>query len=281
VLMSMRGWPQPGAGEQQHRWMGRVVHDWLASLDVPFWELRIDATPWLDIVAGVGSALKAGRAAFVLVEPGSVAPAGPRAGGGRSVGVTRAELVSALCRATTDEHVIATTGYLSRELFGSGDDARHFYMQGSMGHAGALALGSALTCPARRFVVLDGDGAAFMHLGVLATIGHHRPVNLTHVVFDNGGYESTGGQVLAVDRADLVRVALDCGYRGATRVDTASDLDRVLSAALRAPGPTLVLAKGRRSTPPGGRASAQVEPCDIADRFRGSLLGASRPEGAT
>ena len=48
---------------------------------------------------------------------------------------------------------------------------------GSMGGASAMGLGVALNT-SRPVVVLDGDGAALMKLGNLATIGSRAPENL-------------------------------------------------------------------------------------------------------
>ena len=62
-----------------------------------------------------------------------------------------------------------------------------------MGCAGAMGLGVALNI-GRPVVVLDGDGAALMKLGALATIGAQGPENLIHLVLDNGVHDSTGGQ---------------------------------------------------------------------------------------
>ena len=69
-------------------------------------------------------------------------------------------------------------------------------MVGAMGGASPLALGVALNTPAK-IVVLDGDGAALMKMGVFATIGTEQPSNLLHIVLDNGAHDSTGGQATA------------------------------------------------------------------------------------
>jgi len=42
-----------------------------------------------------------------------------------------------------------------------------------MGHASSIALGIAINSPTRKVICLDGDGAALMHLGSLATIGSY------------------------------------------------------------------------------------------------------------
>ena len=60
--------------------------------------------------------------------------------------------------------VIASTGYLGRELCALDDRANQLYLVGSMGCASSVGLGVALARPDRRVVVLEGDGAGLMRL---------------------------------------------------------------------------------------------------------------------
>ena len=55
--------------------------------------------------------------------------------------------------------------------------------------------------------MLDGDGAALMRLGALATLGYERPPNLLHVLLDNGLHESTGGQATVSRSVDFPAIA--------------------------------------------------------------------------
>ena len=57
-------------------------------------------------------------------------------------------------------------GYICRESFSVADRPQSFYMIGSMGLAGPIALGLALARPDRRPVVFDGDGNLPMNLGI-------------------------------------------------------------------------------------------------------------------
>ena len=61
-------------------------------------------------------------------------------------------------------------------------------------------------------MVFDGDAAAVMHLGCLATIGRYQPKNLIHIVLNNGVNESVGGQPSAGQMIDLTSIAKACGY---------------------------------------------------------------------
>src|SRR6185295_9699449 len=74
------------------------------------------------------------------------------------------------------------------------DRPNNFYMWNSMGMASSIALGLAIARPDLRVVVLDGDGSILMNLGSLATEVTCGVTNLVHVIWDNGGWEITGGQ---------------------------------------------------------------------------------------
>jgi thiamine pyrophosphate-dependent acetolactate synthase large subunit-like protein len=106
----------------------------------------------------------------------------------------------------TDELVIATTGYIARELFAVRDRAENFYMCGSMGMALPIALGVALNTE-RRVICLDGDGSALMALGALVVERHMKRANLVHYILDNGAYASTGGQSTVSGDVDFTTLA--------------------------------------------------------------------------
>jgi phosphonopyruvate decarboxylase len=135
--------------------------------------------------------------------------------------------------------VIATTGKCGRELFTLADRPQQLYQVGSMGGASAMGLGVALNTE-RPVVILDGDGAALMKLGSLATIGAAAPANLTHILLDNGVHDSTGGQNTVSSSVDFARVALACGYSYATACDEIGGFEKALKQAFGAPGPSLL-----------------------------------------
>jgi phosphonopyruvate decarboxylase len=149
--------------------------------------------------------------------------------------------------------VVSTTGKLSRELYDL-DDKDHsrenrFYMVGSMGCAAPFGLGIAQAerdksrergSRARPVVVLDGDGAVLMKMGALGAIGMLGPSNLHHLVFDNGCYESTGGQPTCSPFVDFDAVALACGYRRVDSVSGRSELQQALGEHLSSEGPTFL-----------------------------------------
>ena len=75
----------------------------------------------------------------------------------------------------------------------------------------AIGLGVAMHAD-RPVVVFDGDGAALMKMGNLATIGAVSPKRFVHVVFDNECHASTGGQRTVSANVDFATIAVACGY---------------------------------------------------------------------
>ena len=118
--------------------------------------------------------------------------------------------------------VLATTGFTGRELYAAADRDNHFYMVGSMGCASSLGVGLALARPDLQVVVVDGDGAALMRMGNIATVGAYASGNLTHILLDNEAHDSTGAQATVSAHVDFASIALACGY---ACVHRARDID--------------------------------------------------------
>lgn len=280
AFMSLRGWPDSSSDEPQHEVMGRAGAQVLDAMDVWHAVLDPDQAHLASLLDRAGRELAEGRPAFILVPRGTLGRHldSPVALDDSPVTLDpselprSAEVAAAVCRWVNDDDlVVSTTGHLSRQLFAAADRPRNFYMQGSMGHAAAIALGYCTARPDANVVVLDGDGALLMHLGVLSTIGATSPRGLTHIVVDNGGYASTGGQAATTQHTDLAAVALACGYRTARTVVTTTDLLSVLTALRGLDGPHCVVVRAR-STPqsPPPRPSATLRLADVAARIRDS-----------
>jgi thiamine pyrophosphate-dependent acetolactate synthase large subunit-like protein len=110
----------------------------------------------------------------------------------------------------------------------------NFYIEDAMGLALPLALGLAIAQPARRVVVVEGDGALFMHMGALVTIGATKPNNLTVLLIQNGVHAASGGQALTNPTLDLAQLAQSAGIVSANNVATSNDFASALSAAFAA-----------------------------------------------
>ena len=92
-----------------------------------------------------------------------------------------------------DAIYVTNTGYISRAVYNEYSDKKNiFYMQGSMGMAPCIGLGMAMNTD-KDIVVLSGDGALLMHLGITHTIAEQNLENFFVYVLDNGCHESVGG----------------------------------------------------------------------------------------
>ena len=211
MLVTLRG--EPGLNDEpQHELMGQITKQLLDDIRVanaPFPEQDAAVGPALDkAVASMderslpfGFIVRKGTVANESLDeaPAAAHPAGEhsdrREGGKRPMRYAALERVVAT--APKSAAIIATTGFCGRELYMIDDRPQHLYQVGSMGCASAMGLGVALNV-ARPVIVLDGDGAALMKMGSLATIGAQAPKNLVHIVLDNSVHESTGGQATRV-----------------------------------------------------------------------------------
>ena len=109
---------------------------------------------------------------------------------------------------------------------------------GFMGGASALGLGIALARPDRRVVVLDGDGSLLMQLGSLASIAGAMPRNLTHLVFKNGVYHTSGAQEIPGGlTVDFVTMAKGAGYRTVLQIGELDEFKRRFPKMLTEEGP--------------------------------------------
>ena len=96
-------------------------------------------------------------------------------------------------RHSYDAIYVTNTGYISRAVYSQYPENKNiFYMQGSMGLAPCIGLGMALNTD-KDIVVLSGDAALLMHLGITHTIADENLDNLYVYVLDNGCHESVGG----------------------------------------------------------------------------------------
>jgi len=280
MFVTWRG--QPGlSDEPQHELMGEIT-------EVLIRDIGVGCSHLPETSEELGTALDAAKAsmqernlpyAFVVAK-GTVADAGldqvdlaplpPGTYQELCDGGTRASRYEALEKVVLEvpdsAALIATTGKCGRELFTIADRVQHLYQVGSMGCASAMGLGVALNVD-RPVIVLDGDGAALMKMGSLATIGAQAPRNLIQIVLDNGVHDSTGGQATVSPIVDFARVALACGYRTGTVIDNLDGFGEVIRNALASEGPHIIHARiAPGSLEKLGRPT--VKPSEVARRFK-------------
>jgi thiamine pyrophosphate-dependent acetolactate synthase large subunit-like protein len=185
----------------------------------------------------------------------------------------RREIVKVLLAERRDTLVVAGLGSTAWDCTAAGDSPLTFPLWGAMGTAAMVGLGVAIAQPARRVLVVTGDGEMLMGLGSLATIGVQAPLNLAIAVIDNERYGETGMQEThTAHGVDLAAVALGCGFASASVVREQRELEAARVKLLATDGPVLVQFKVVAEKLP-----LVLPPHDgvfLRDRFRRVLLGA-------
>ena len=302
LLVTWRG--HAGKDAPEHLLMGEISPSLLEMIRIPHRVLSAK-TPADDIAWGRTESERLSQPVALLLPPGvlETEERGAVAGRGAAEGepseyknrgrlskppwmdrpptprISRYEALRAAVSALSGEPAVHANGYVCRESFAVKDRIENFYMIGSMGMASAIGLGVALAAPSRPTVIWDGDGNLLMSLGILPMIGggpmmgRGRPANLTHVVFDNALYGSTGNQASPSRAVGLHHIARAAGYERATAVAGADELHAAVAAAVAGGGPSFILARVTGEEQPAPRIPYSPE--EIRDRFRSCFGGAA------
>jgi len=252
-MVLMIGWRgKPGEkDEPQHAKMGQVTTGLLDLLGIP-WAVLPDNLPQARLVVQNAheQAIGSSSPSALIIQQGVLAPYKQRSTvKSDPLQMKREEALMTIAPLLPEKSVlVSTTGKTSRELFEyrTRNDMGHerdFMMVGAMGLASSFAAELALQKPGHSVVVLDGDGALLMGSTGLFTIGHYRPRNLLHIVFDNSSHESTGGQPTTSPSANLVQLALSVGYRQACSAVARPEVIRCLQELLGQDGPSMLIIK--------------------------------------
>lgn len=288
LVVTLRGEPGGPHDEPQHELMGRITTKMLETMDVAWdWFPREESEVAGAIEKALAHMQKTQMPFCLVMKKDSVAPHKltskpvPRDLSTTTATLapmppassrpSREEALRAVQRATTNEDLlVATTGFTGRELYACEDRSNQLYMVGSMGCASVFGLGLAWAQPGKRVVVLDGDGAALMRLGALATLGYERPANLVHVLLDNEAHESTGAQSTVTHSVDLAGVAVACNYPSVTRIESLEQLEDALKD--RTPGLRLLHVKMRQGSP-ADLPRPKITPREVAARLKKHISG--------
>lgn len=282
LITTWRG--EPGRpDEPQHVLMGQITHRLLETMQIPWLPFPTEESQISSVMAQAEASMNERQLPFALVmSEGSVAdyelgqlPKPPAAGGSATGQFTLPEqkrmirteaLQTILGSLEGNEAIIATTGKTGRELFTIADRPNHLYVVGGMGTASAIGLGLAQAKPGQPVVVIDGDGAALMKLGSLATVGYYRPANLLHVLLDNESHDSTGGQSTASSVVRFTEIAAAASYRQAIAADDPAEVSAAVRQLRKSDGPSLLHIKLRPGSPKNlGRPT--VKPHEVKERF--------------
>jgi thiamine pyrophosphate-dependent acetolactate synthase large subunit-like protein len=166
----------------------------------------------------------------------------------------RFECLQAIAPLVKDELFVTTAGGATAEWNAVRPSDGNIQVK-TLGLCSSIGLGLAIALAKRKVFVFDGDGALWMNLGSLATIGLHRPKNLIHICWDNQQYESSGGEptVATAGNIDFAGVARNAGIKSAHPAATIDELKAAVQLALGSDGPHFIWAHieaGRAEAPP-------------------------------
>ncbi len=288
LIVTWRG--EPGVkDEPQHEQMGRIMHRLLDTLEIPWLPFPREESEIAGVMEKAEESMRNRSRPFALVmQKDSIAPHGltrraepvkveteVRGNFSGNATLTRTEALTLLLETLSgDEAIIATTGKTGRELFTISDRPNHLYVVGGMGTASAIGFGVAHALPRQPVVVFDGDGAALMKMGSLATIGFYQPGNFLHVILDNEVHDSTGGQQTVSNTVRFAQVAAAVNYQAAFSVDRSEDIRTAVRELRERAGPSLLHVKIRPGSPAElGRPT--VKPHEVRERFSAFLRSAA------
>ncbi|XP_064602854.1 phosphonopyruvate decarboxylase-like [Liolophura sinensis] len=257
LLVGWRG--EPGKrDEPQHLVQGQATPGLLASLHIPF-QILPDYEEGAEQVLHTAKQYMetTGGPYCLLVRRQTFLPYKLKTAAAHEFPLSREEAMKSVVDTLRDKDVvISTTGMVSRELFeyrvakGQGHE-RDFLTVGSMGHASSIALGVALSKPKRQVFCLDGDGAAIMHLGAMASIGAQGLKNFKHVILNNGSHDSVGGQPTDAQNFDtfsFTGIAKACGYKDAWMATTEAEVKDMVQMMRDSEGPVLLEIRTRKGS---------------------------------
>ncbi len=282
LITTWRG--EPGRpDEPQHVLMGQITHKLLETMQIPWLPFPNEESKIADVMAKAEASMNERKLPFALVmSEGSVdecelkdqvQPERVQTEVKQQLKLQtpqrmiRTEALQAILESLQgNEAVIATTGKTGRELFTIADRPNHLYVVGGMGTTSGIGFGLAQAQPKLPVVVIDGDGAALMKLGALATIGYYQPANLLHIILDNESHDSTGGQRTVSGLVDFAAIAAAANYRYAISADDPADVRAAVKELRNKKGPSLLHIKIRAGSPKNlGRPT--VKPHEVKERF--------------
>lgn len=187
-----------------------------------------------------------------------------------------------LADANDDLLVVAGLGSSNWDITEAGDRPLNMPLWGAMGATVSIGLGLALAQPAKRVLVITGDGDMLMGMGSLATVAAQQPDNLAIIVLDNEKFGETGNQATHTSPrnngptdsgagTDLSLIAKGCGIVDSTIVREDSEVAQLVRDARTKAGPVFRLVKVMVE-----KLEFVMPPQDgayLKDRFRQALLG--------
>ena len=219
-LILLIGWRGDPAikDHAQHKKQGELTPVLMEDMDIPYQVLDADDTVVEKFQWAANKAKELNAPVALIAKKAILTQKEKKQEYAESPLMNREEAISAVLDVFGKDAIyLATTGRATRELHeqimihGFSHEIE-FLNVGAMGHLSSIGLGLAVGVPNKKIVVFDGDAAAVMHMGSLATNGRYQPKNLIHIVLNNGVNESVGGQKSSGQAINLTAIAKGCGY---------------------------------------------------------------------
>lgn len=231
----------------QHKKQGELTPVLMKDMDIPYEILDSDDTVIEKFTWAVEKAREISSPVALIAKKAILTQKEKKQNYPESPLMNREEAISAVIDIFGENAVyLGTTGRATREvheqlkIHGIGE-GHEWQNVGSMGHVSSVGLGLALARPDKKIVVFDGDAAAVMHLGALATNCRYKAGNLIHIVLNNGVNESVGGQKSSGHLISITDVAKACGYRTPGHaLKTKEELQQVLKTMREGEMPFLI-----------------------------------------
>ena len=242
-LLFLIGWRgKPGfKDEPQHKFQGKIMLDQLKLLGIEFQIISKDKFPDFDMMKKHISSGK--HFAFVVEE--NFFEKDSRSLEVKSDFDSREKYILEISSLFQNSEIfVSTTGKTSRELYfinknSKLSDKQVFYSIGGMGHASSIALGIAKSNKNNKVILLDGDGALLMHMGILPIIGNTAPTNFYHFVLNNSSHESVGNQPTVGNKIDLEKISIGSNYKNYFKFESASQVKEFFQKNKNVDGPAM------------------------------------------
>lgn len=246
LLVGWRGEPNI-KDEPQHVKQGEVSEVLLKSLNIPYSIISSETENFSSVLNEAVDVMKSQNSPYViLVRKGTFEKYSLKNEKETSYDLNREGAVKKIIDLINkDDIVVSTTGKTSREVFeyreetGDGHE-KDFLTVGGMGHANQIALGIAIGKPNRKVYCIDGDGAVLMHTGSLGIIGDVAPLNLKHIIINNGAHDSVGGQPTIGFDIDFRKIAEGFNYKETFQIKTLKEFDEVFENFKNSNDPSLL-----------------------------------------
>lgn len=243
ILVGWRG--EPGIkDEPQHMHQGKVLLPSMGAMELDYDMLPTKFESAQRVISDITRKIKSdNRPYFLVIKKGTFDEYKGQEKQDTNI-LNRIDVIKEITSTFTNEKVIASTGFISRELFEIREEStknhgQDFLTIGAMGHTSQIAYAYAKHSRSKT-ICLDGDGSFLMHMGGTTTIKAHPNTNIIHIVLNNGAHLSVGGQPTMAAKLKLSDIARECGFNQSYCVKTQEELTKTLNEIKDKTGPIFI-----------------------------------------